>query len=159
MYRHAHGANAASVLVEAFLRIRRLIINTEVIKCKPARRCMRKSLRPYVLSAQHEAAFKASRLSERVYLFGDAASEDVVFYLHGGAYWHDPTVYHFKFLKELTDGTGCSAVLPIYPKSPAHTCDDMFDMLLPLCRDALSRYARVILMGDSAGAEIGRAHV
>jgi acetyl esterase/lipase len=159
MYMYDKGANARSVFVEALLRIRRLFINAEVKNGIPARRCMEKSRRQYALSEKKEAAFGARRFSDSAYLFGNSKSDALVFYVHGGAYWHDPSVFHFKFLKELSAEAGCGVFFPVYPKCPAYTCDDMIHMLLPLLRQALSKHACVVLMGDSAGAGLAQSLV
>lgn len=159
MYTHKQGSNAGSVFVETLLRIRRIFINAEVKNALPSRRCVKKSLRPYILSEKNAAAFNACRISKHIYVFGNKEAHDAVFYLHGGAYWHDPNVFHFKFLKELADHTDCKIVFPIYPKCPAYTCDDVFEMLLPLCKEVLSQNENVIFMGDSAGAGIAQSLV
>jgi acetyl esterase/lipase len=159
MYTCRQGANAGSVFVEALLRIRRRFINAEVKKGVPAGRCVQNSRRQYALSKKEESDFNVERYSDSAYLIGNGKSESVIFYVHGGAYWHDPNMFHFKFLKELTAATGIGAVFPVYPKCPAYTCDDVFNMLLPLLERVLSQYECVILMGDSAGAGIAQSLV
>lgn len=83
-----------------------------------------------------------------------------VFYLHGGAYVHRITQYHWKFLGRLVQEFGCTVTVPLYPLAPEHTYKQTFDFVYPLYMqqaDALNNPSDMVLMGDSAGGGLALA--
>ncbi len=77
----------------------------------------------------------------------------LVLFLHGGGYVHEPTPFHWTFLRKLIRRTGCKVVAPIYPKAPLHTWEETFVPLETLYRSLLEENPdhRIVFMGDSAG--------
>lgn len=76
-----------------------------------------------------------------------------ILYLHGGAYVQNFVIFHWKFLAELVNKTGCSITAPDYPLAPEHTYKESFAMAEVVYRQLVSmiKPADLIFMGDSAG--------
>lgn len=87
----------------------------------------------------------------------DKRSNKYIFYLHGGAYVLEATYKHWQFLEDIVDETGMTLILPDYPLAPKNTYKDVFDMIIPLYKEIISRVEKenIILMGDSAGGGMG----
>lgn len=81
------------------------------------------------------------------------ASGTHVLYLHGGAYASSFLTFHWKFLSELVNKTGCIVTAPDFPFAPHHTYKDSFDMVDKLYRQLASEVDRagMVFMGDSSG--------
>jgi len=78
-----------------------------------------------------------------------------VLYLHGGGFVLPPRSQHWRFLARLAVEAGATIDAPLYPLAPAHGYEDVIEFLAPIYRDlSLTRSGRVVLMGDSAGANI-----
>ena len=82
-----------------------------------------------------------------------SAEKTLVLYLHGGGYVHQPSVFHWLFVKRLIRETNCKVCVPIYPKAPNHQYDEAYRLLDQVYGEILGKYAdhRIIFMGDSAG--------
>lgn len=82
-----------------------------------------------------------------------AKERTLVLFLHGGGYVHQPTLFHWTFLRSLAKRAGCKIVAPIYPKAPLHTYAETYAPLTKLYRSLLKEYPdhRIVFMGDSAG--------
>lgn len=76
-----------------------------------------------------------------------------VLYLHGGAYIHQPNLFHWRFVHQLTEEMPLSVTIPIYPKVPYYTYAQSYAKVLLLYRKMVSEVGaeNIILMGDSAG--------
>ncbi|MFC0772634.1 alpha/beta hydrolase [Terrimonas alba] len=76
-----------------------------------------------------------------------------ILYLHGGAYVQNFNIFHWRFLAQLVQTTGCSITAPDYPYAPAYSYQAAFDMVSKLYRQLISKIDPndFILMGDSAG--------
>jgi monoterpene epsilon-lactone hydrolase len=76
-----------------------------------------------------------------------------VLYLHGGAYIHDITAAHWRFIARMAEATGLTFTVPLYPLAPVHTCADASRAVTAVYRRLLDEYpgSPVALMGDSAG--------
>lgn len=87
----------------------------------------------------------------QVFTLNPGASRCVL-YLHGGAYVHQPTGFHWSFLNKLALKTGAEIVVPIYPKAPNHDYRESYSLLTALYREIVERHGdRCVFMGDSAG--------
>lgn len=79
--------------------------------------------------------------------------QNVLFYIHGGYYLHQPLKFHVKMLKRILKGGNTMLVFPLYPKAPWHTVEDSFANMVSLFKkikeDNLDK--KIILAGDSAG--------
>ncbi|MBD9364685.1 alpha/beta hydrolase [Leuconostoc mesenteroides] len=78
-----------------------------------------------------------------------------IYYLHGGAYWWQPFFLHFRMLQNIANQNQARIIIPIYPKSPRYTADDVFPYILNNYKTAVKKFhlmsSALTLMGDSAG--------
>nr|WP_242696495.1 alpha/beta hydrolase [Longitalea luteola] len=76
-----------------------------------------------------------------------------ILYLHGGAYVQSFVIFHWEFLAELVNKTGCTVTAPDYPLAPDHTYKESFSLASVLYHQliAAGNDRHVILMGDSSG--------
>ena len=90
------------------------------------------------------------------------SGQQVLVYLHGGAYMNPPSPLHFKMAARIAREVGAMAVFPIYPKIPAHGWADTCPKLLALYQSLCAEHGadRITLMGDSSGGglALGFAH-
>lgn len=90
-----------------------------------------------------------------------SSPEKHVLYLHGGAYIHRITRYHWNFLRRLMDEIDCTITVPLYPLAPEHTNKDTFAFLDRLYDEHIARHIllsnELIFMGDSAGGGLALA--
>ena len=79
--------------------------------------------------------------------------KNVLFYIHGGYYLHEPRSFHIKMLKRIIKGGNTMLVMPIYPKAPWHNIDDSFNNIISLFKRIKEENIekKMILSGDSAG--------
>ena len=79
--------------------------------------------------------------------------KNILFYIHGGYYLHQPTKYHIKMLKKIIKDGNTMLVFPLYPKAPWHTVEDSFDNILSLFNKIQkeNKDRKIILSGDSSG--------
>ncbi|MBP5513662.1 MAG: alpha/beta hydrolase [Bacteroidaceae bacterium] len=80
-------------------------------------------------------------------------AKPIVLYIHGGAYFHNFSLLHWRAMSEWAKWTGCGIVTPNYPLLYRYTVADAFPLLMQLYRQLQQRFParRIILMGDSAG--------
>ena len=94
-----------------------------------------------------------------LFYFHEREDGPVIFYCHGGAYIHDFSYFHWRFMQKLMDRTGATVVAAGYRLAPYGTWAEAFGLILP----AYIRFARaypkrkLILMGDSAGGGLAAA--
>ena len=75
-----------------------------------------------------------------------------ILYLHGGAYVQTFVIFHWEFLAELVNKTGCIVTAPDYPLAPDYTYKESFTLVSDLYHQLISGENRhVIFMGDSSG--------
>ena len=79
--------------------------------------------------------------------------KNILFYIHGGYYLHQPTKYHVKMLKRIIKDGNTMLVFPLYPKAPWHTVEDSFDDMVSLFKKIQeeNKDKGIILSGDSSG--------
>lgn len=79
-------------------------------------------------------------------------SNKVIFYFPGGAFINSPTLLHFKYAKKISKKLNCHVLLIQYPLFPE--ANPKITTLL-MCK-IINRFAykNIILMGDSAGANL-----
>lgn len=87
------------------------------------------------------------------------SNEKYILYFHGGSYVAEATQNHFKFLEKIAKDTKYTIIMPDYPLTPKYTYDDVFDMVVPLYKEIMSKIDNneLILMGDSAGGGLALA--
>lgn len=155
---HNTSLSAGDLLIDAVFRFRRLFVGLETPFGRPSRRCVKRSREGYALPEKLRDTYKIEGETPVLSLRPQSGERSgrTVFFIHGGSFWHDPSKYHYLFVRRLCDKTGCTAVMPIYPKSPSFHNSDMLKMLL--CEydrllDAVSP-ANIVMAGDSAGAAL-----
>ena len=89
----------------------------------------------------------------------ESDSKNVVFYIHGGAYFMDFTRSHWRLLENLIKETDAQVIAPAYRLVPFATYREAFDLMVPLYRDYCEAHPdrKMILMGDSAGGGLALA--
>lgn len=88
-------------------------------------------------------------------------SEEVIFYLHGGAYVGEIEMEHWEFIGQLITDTGATVILPDYPLAPKYRYKDIFKMVEPLYKEIVEKVGteKLTVMGDSAGGGMSLALV
>lgn len=111
---------------------------------------------------------KAARVKESIdgsdyYVFNGEKYDNVIYYIHGGAWvlGVDPT--HVSFGDKLIDRLNSKVVMPMYPLGIKYSYEDTYKMVLDLYDKILEEDAgkTIYLMGDSAGGNIalGLLHI
>lgn len=78
-------------------------------------------------------------------------SDEIIVYLHGGAFVFGPQIFHWIFVKNLALKTGRRVLFINYPKAP----ENPFPAAVNSCADVISALqSPYILMGDSAGGNL-----
>ncbi|WP_327116114.1 alpha/beta hydrolase [Nocardia sp. NBC_01730] len=87
-----------------------------------------------------------------------AESAKALIYVHGGAYIHQITHQHWRFISRLVDA-GCRVEVPLYGLAPQHVYGEAFPLVTAVHRNLLDHYPpeSVIWAGDSAGAGLALA--
>ena len=90
-----------------------------------------------------------------MYVLNGTASPDVpvIFYFPGGSYIDQPTASQWTFADSIAADTGAQVIVPVYPKLPDHTAQEVLPALIQACGDLLRgmAYSELVFMGDSAG--------
>ena len=83
----------------------------------------------------------------------DQPNSHHILYLHGGSYTYSFFRFHWKFLVELVEHSGCTVTAPDYPLSPKYNYKDSFAIAEILYKELINKVvpSRLVLMGDSAG--------
>ena len=86
-------------------------------------------------------------------------SDMTILYFHGGSYMAEITQEHWNFLENVINNTGATVILPDYPLAPKHNYKDVFDMVVPLYNEIVSKInlENLVVMGDSAGGGLALA--
>ena len=99
---------------------------------------------------RHETQQAARSLS----LSKGQSMRKLILFLHGGAFIYPPVFFHWRFLHDLALRTHCDSLMPVYPKSPEHTCAFSVQTVLDFYQSISEsrQYDEIHLVGDSAGA-------
>ena len=86
-------------------------------------------------------------------------SDMIILYFHGGSYMAEIMQEHWNFLEKVINSTGATVILPDYPLAPKHNYKDVFDMVVPLYNEIVSKInlENLVVMGDSAGGGLALA--
>ena len=155
-------ASFLSRLLDKGLKLIRL---PEVTDQKVFNKKMEESKKEYVLPPKVRDRYGFSEYGEYsdtfVYTPNDFEGKRTIFYVHGGAYWSNPLILHYMFLKKIADKFNARIVLPVYPKAPAHHAEEVHKMVMDrymkLHLDVNDNPANIILMGESAGGGLALA--
>lgn len=124
-----------------------------------------KSLQPFALSSVIKKKYKiveSDRYSNTYILESPKYQSDkIILYFHGGTYWYQPTFLHFRFILKLVNKTNSRGIVPIYPKAPGYTAEDVYQMIYPIYLDLIDRQCispeKITFIGDSAGGGLALA--
>lgn len=88
-------------------------------------------------------------------------SDEVILYLHGGAYVGEIEMEHWEFIGQLITDIGATVILPDYPLAPKYRYADTFKMVEPLYKEIVDKVGaeKLTVMGDSAGGGMSLALV
>ncbi len=80
-------------------------------------------------------------------------------YTHGGAWIHEITPSHWRFIAELVAATQTVFTVPIYPLAPVGTAATVIPVITDLAAELLAAVGpeRCVLIGDSAGGGMALA--
>lgn len=94
----------------------------------------------------------------RVVIFNQRdENENIIIYLHGGAYVKEMRSFHVKFCDKLAAKSNSTVYVPIYPIAPKHNYKESFDFLENFYKDLLKLDKPITIMGDSAGGGLSAA--
>jgi len=87
--------------------------------------------------------------------------ENVILYIHGGAWVFELFPEHVKLADDLVDKLNAKIYLPMYPLAPKYSYKDTYKMLIDLYDEILKEGKPVFVMGDSAGGTLtlGLTHI
>ena len=84
-------------------------------------------------------------------------TENLVIYLHGGAYVSEIENLHIIFCDKLAEKANATVFAPIYPLAPNHTFEETYEIVENVY-DLLLKFKKPItIMGDSAGGGLSAA--
>lgn len=89
----------------------------------------------------------------------ETTSKYAIFYMHGGGYIHDFSLFHWLFLTMLIKATDAAVIAPAYRLVPYATWKEAFDLIIPAYEEYIESNPgkKIILMGDSAGGGLALA--
>ncbi len=118
----------------------------------------------YILPTKLQQKYKITKVDSYLldtYLLKSPSKSDTrqILYLPGGGYVEQPLMWHWRFLYNLSQKLNGTITVPIYPKAPNHQYDEVFEKVLPIYRDLLTKTSpeNIVIMGDSAGGGLSLA--
>ena len=88
----------------------------------------------------------------QVFAYGnEKKSENVILYIHGGAYALEINIQHHLFCMKLSRKLDAYVVAPVYMLAPCHKAEENFDAIVEIYKHLLTNHKNITLMGDSAG--------
>lgn len=102
--------------------------------------------------------FKSTYFNEmQVFTYGKKESENMVLYIHGGAYIGQINMQHHLFCFMLSRKLNVRVISPVYPLAPNHKASESFDLIVDLYKHLLKNHKNITIMGDSAGGGLALA--
>lgn len=118
----------------------------------------------YILPTKLQQKYKITKVDSYLldtYLLKSPSKSDTrqILYLPGGGYVEQPLMWHWRFLYNLSQKLNGTITVPIYPKAPNHQYDEVFENVLPIYKDLLTKTSpeNIVIMGDSAGGGLSLA--
>jgi len=90
----------------------------------------------------------------KVYTLTSEGYDNVVLYIHGGAWAFEITRAHITFCDDLATRLNAKVYIPLYPLTPEANSDATYAMIETLYKEILKEGKKVFVMGDSAGGNI-----
>lgn len=77
----------------------------------------------------------------------------VILFLHGGAYYANITLMHWRLIEKLLNSTHTAFIVPDYPLVPESNCKDTYQFLDIVYAKLISDFhsKKIVFMGDSSG--------
>lgn len=77
----------------------------------------------------------------------------ILLYIHGGAYVHPFSPFHWRFLSKVSRKSGCGLAVPNYLKLPHYTYKESHQQMMNFYKEFSKEHdmRKVIIAGDSAG--------
>lgn len=82
-----------------------------------------------------------------------SSSNKIVLYLHGGAYLWGISKRHWDFVKDISQSSNATLIIPDYPLAPESTSTKIYHYIDRLYSDLSKKYKtdNITIIGDSAG--------
>jgi len=90
----------------------------------------------------------------KVYMLTKEGYENVVLYIHGGAWTFEISEEHISFCDELATRLNAKVYMPLYPLAPEADSEATYSVIEGLYKEILKEEKKVYIMGDSAGGNI-----
>ncbi|MBQ9161482.1 MAG: alpha/beta hydrolase [Methanobrevibacter sp.] len=87
----------------------------------------------------------------QVFTYGNEKSENIILYIHGGAYVNQINIQHHLYCRKLSRKLDAYVLAPVYGLAPTHKVMESFDVVCRLYENILTSKKNITLMGDSAG--------
>ena len=114
----------------------------------------------YVLpKIRYHAKVKSKRMFGcQMVIFNESTStENLIIYLHGGAYVNEIEKLHISFCDNLAEKVNATVFAPIYQLAPNHTFEETYDIVENLYDLLLKFNKPITIMGDSGGGGLATA--
>jgi len=92
--------------------------------------------------------------SSKVYSLAAKEYENLVLYIHGGAWAFEISEEHIQFCDKLATRLNAKVYMPLYPLAPEADSEETYAMIESLYKELAGQGKKVIIMGDSAGGNI-----
>lgn len=89
-----------------------------------------------------------------VFSFSKSSYENVVLYLHGGAWVYEMFPNHVTLCDDLVDVVNAKVYAPLYPLAPKYSYKETYSMILKLYDKLIEMGKPIFIMGDSAGGNL-----
>lgn len=89
-----------------------------------------------------------------VYSISKGDYENIVYFIHGGAWVFDILKEHIEFCDDLCERLNAKVYMPIYPLAPKYSYQDTYKMLMNYYDELLKQNKPLFVMGDSAGGTL-----
>jgi len=89
-----------------------------------------------------------------VFSFSKPENENIVLYIHGGAWVYELFPNHVTLCDDLVDVLNAKVYAPLYPLAPKYSYKDTYKMIVALYDKLIATGKPVFVMGDSAGGNI-----
>lgn len=91
-------------------------------------------------------------------IFNESTStENLIIYLHEGAYVNEIEKLHISFCDKLAEKVNATVFAPIYPLAPNHTFEGTYEIVENIYDLLLKFNKPITIMGDSAGGGLAAA--
>ena len=95
-------------------------------------------------------------LKSKIHHFTQVESDQLVIYIHGGAFIFGPCRHHWEAIKSIYKHTNQNVWLIDYPKAPEHEIKEITENIKAVYTEALKSFEpkNISLVGDSAGGTL-----